>query len=427
MRHVSIIVCAALAAASPALACTGQSVQLAGDFQIGEKGWGDADAQFQPKAAEAVLTPQPGTQTARWNSGATLGDLDACLTVAMPEKTVDPARSYAGLLFWVTDKDNFYEAVISPNGMFTVARKLSGSILPAAPVAWTQARALKQGANEKNVLRITLQGQTAVLRINDTEVARFRGQAPEQPSHVGLVAASAPGSAPDTWRMTDFKVTDVAAPAQAANGTAPQSAASETTGAVPTSPECAAGKVLFEDSFKQHDAAWGPKDSQLTFSDGEAVLDPAPGTPMLRWNRAFVFGDIDACARVQLAKETGDPTASYAGLAFWVKDSRNYYEAVIAPNGYFTVARIVDGKAEEKRPVEWTKLASVNTGAKQKNTLRVTAKGADVQVTVNGKSVASFKGDPPPAPSYIGLLAASAASKKGDTWSISDLKVAAPQ
>jgi hypothetical protein len=205
-----MIVCAALAVASPAVACTGQSVQLAGDFQTGEKGWGEADVQFQPKGPEVALTPQPATQTARWNAGTTLSDLDACVTVAMPEKSTDASRSYAGLLFWVTDKDNFYEAVVSPNAMFTVARKMRGRILPAAPVAWTQTRALKQGPNEKNMLRVTLEGPSAVLRINDTEVARFRGQAPEQPSHIGLVAASAPGSAPDTWRMTDYKVTEVA-------------------------------------------------------------------------------------------------------------------------------------------------------------------------------------------------------------------------
>ena len=36
-------------------------------------------------------------------------------------------------------------------------------------------------------------------------------------------------------------------------------------------------------------------------------------------------------------------------------------------------------------------------------------------------------GEPPKAPSYIGMLAASAPSKKGDDWSITDFKVTAPQ
>ncbi len=69
----------------------------------------------------------------------------------------------------------------------------------------------------------------------------------------------------------------------------------------------------------------------------------------------------------------------------------------------------------------------VKTGAKEKNALRVTVKGSDVQIAINGQRVASFTGEPPHTPSYIGMLAASAPSKKGDTWSISDFKVTAPQ
>jgi hypothetical protein len=140
-----------------------------------------------------------------------------------------------------------------------------------------------------------------------------------------------------------------------------------------------------------------------------------------------VFDDIDACAKVELAKATQDPTQSYAGLLFWVQDGRNYYQAVIAPNGYFTVARIVDGKVVAKRPVDWKKLDSIQTGAEQKNTLRVTAKGPAVQISVNGKTAASFTGEPPRSPSYLGMMAASADSKKGDSWSVSDLKETAPQ
>ena len=72
MRRSPLIALAVLLVASPAFACTGGSVQISGDFQTGDKGWGEADAQFQPKGAEAVITPQVGTQTARWNAGTAL-------------------------------------------------------------------------------------------------------------------------------------------------------------------------------------------------------------------------------------------------------------------------------------------------------------------------------------------------------------------
>src|SRR4029078_3690756 len=85
-----------------------------------------------------------------------------------------------------------------------------------APVGWLQTAALKLGPNEKNTLRVTLEGQTVAVRINDQEGARSRCQAPDAPGSVGLVASSAP-AAVDTWQMTDFKVTDVTPSAAAAN------------------------------------------------------------------------------------------------------------------------------------------------------------------------------------------------------------------
>jgi hypothetical protein len=261
------------------------------------------------------------------------------------------------------------------------------------------------------------------VRINDIEVARFRGQAPEAPSHIGLVAASAP-DATDSWRMSDLKVTNVAAPGSGTSSASPEISTGSTAA---SAPGCADGKVLFEDGFTSHDPTWGPKDARLTIASGEAVLNPMPGTRTFRWNRVFVFDDVDACATVRLAKNTTDPTLSYAGLMFWVEDNRNYYQAVIAPNGYFTVARVVDGKVVPERPVDWTKLDAVKTGAKEKNTLRVVSKGSQVDISINGKQAASFKGEPPRGPSYIGMLAASAPSRQGDSWSISDFKVTAPQ
>jgi hypothetical protein len=422
MSPYAAIALVLMLAASPALACTGQSVYLEGDLKMGEQGWGQEDQRFHVKGGEAVLSPESGTQNARWDTVVSATDSDTCVSVTMPATTTDTSRTYAGLLFWLTDKDNFYEVVVAPNGLFTVARKVDGKIMVTPPIRWTKTEALKLGADAKNVIRVTLQGQTVVIKLNDTEVARFRGQAPGEPSHIGLVAASAP-DATDTWRLSDLKVTNVASSATSES----KAGADISTGTVPAAPGCAGGKVLFEDAFARQDRAWGPKDERLAISSGEAVFNPVPGTSTFRWNRAFVFDDVDACATVRLAKATADPTTSYAGLMFWVEDNRNYYQAVIAPNGYFTVARVVDGKIEAKRPVEWKQLDVIKKGAKEKNTLRVAAKGDEVEVSVNGQEVASFKGERPKAPSHIGMLAASASSRNGDTWSISGLKVSAPQ
>ena len=83
---------AALLIASPAFACSGPTFKLSGDFQSGEKAWGESDGQFQLKGAEAVFTAQVGTQSARWNAGTPLTDLDACVTIAMPQVTADATK-----------------------------------------------------------------------------------------------------------------------------------------------------------------------------------------------------------------------------------------------------------------------------------------------------------------------------------------------
>ncbi len=423
MRLHSLIALGLLLAASPAFACTGQSVHLKADFRTHDLAWGEEDARFQVSGGEAVLKPAPGTQTARWNRGVHLTDLDGCVTISMPEATAEASRSYAGLLFWLEDKNNFYEAVISPNGLFTVARKIRGKLVEAAPVPWTKAGALKLGPGEKNTLRVTLEGQMVVVRINDSEVARFRGQPPDGPSRIGLVAASSPDVS-NTWHLSELKVTNVPLDKTAGKSAGGKKNSTDTAA---SAPGCTDGKVLFVDNFRAHDPTWGRKDARLKISSGKAVFTPVPGTRTFRWNRVFVFDDLDACATVSLAKGTSDATASYAGLMFWVEDNQNYYQAVIAPNGYFTIARIINGRDAPSRPIKWTKTNAIKYGAKKKNTLRLILKGDQVGVLINGKEVANFTGEPPSRPSYIGLLAASASSKRGDTWSVTDFKITEPQ
>jgi len=161
-----------LLAYSPATACGGQSVYLEGAFKTGEMGWGDADAQFQVSGSEATFAPQPGTQTARWDASLSLGDADACVTLTMPANIADTSRTYAGLLFWVTGKDDFYEFVVAPNGFFSIARKVRGGLVAVPPIPWTKTEALKLGAGAKNTLRLMLEGQIVTASINGAEVAR---------------------------------------------------------------------------------------------------------------------------------------------------------------------------------------------------------------------------------------------------------------
>jgi hypothetical protein len=406
-------------AASPTAACGGASIYLGGPLKTGPTGWGDVDDQFQIAGDGATIAPQPGQQTARWDAGLFVGDAEACVTITMPANVVDAARTYAGVLFWSTGKDDFYEFVIAPNGYFAIARKVRGMFVAEPPVPWTRTEVLKLGAGEKNELMVRLEGETAAASINGVEVVRLRGQSPDAPSHFGLVAASTP-DATTAWTLAGVKVTN--APASQGTPSRPPDIAGGAKSA-----GCGNGKMLFEDPFASHDPAWGAKDDRVAIGSGEALLSPEPGTRTLRWNRAFLFGDVDVCATARLTSYTSDPITSYAGLMFWVKDDRNFYQAVITESGHLTVARVIDGKVQQRRPVAWTDLDVAKAKAKEKNTLRVVTKGDRVTILVNGKRVAQFNAEPPRGASFVGMLAASSPGKAGDTWSITDFRVSAPQ
>lgn len=208
MRVCRALAAAAVLFAAPqmALACRGDKVQFAEDFSIHDATWGDKSASFEIKEGKAHLRPEADRLIWRWMSGFQFHDLDLCATVGLVE-TSDPTNSYVGILFWTKDVDNAYFLNIASNGFFQVRRRLEGK-WTAPVIAWTKTDAIKQGPNQPNNLRLVLKGQSVTIEINDKEVARFRAQAPDQPSMIGVTAASAAGKS-DHWWISDLKVTNV--------------------------------------------------------------------------------------------------------------------------------------------------------------------------------------------------------------------------
>ena len=204
--RVAAFAAAMLGAADPALACNGDRLLFDDDFTTHDLIlWGKPDKSFEIKSGRAQFRPEPNHLWWSWNTIFAFDDADICVTITLIE-TTDPTRSYGGLMFWVKDNDNFYSLDIASNGYFQVRRKLAGKWTPGV-LPWTQTDALKRGPNQPNKVRVSVKSQTVAVQINDTEVARFRAQPPDQPSFIGLLAASAAAKA-DTWNFSDLKVTD---------------------------------------------------------------------------------------------------------------------------------------------------------------------------------------------------------------------------
>jgi hypothetical protein len=194
--------------AGQAAACMGEKVLFQETFSAPDPVvWGSFPAHFEMKDGKVTVRPPAQSETFQFESGFAFEDADICLTVTLLE-TTDPSNSFGGLLFWVKDKANFYVLNVASIGYYQVRRKLAGQWAVPDLIGWTETKAVKQGPNQPNTLRVTLKGQSVAIAINNNDVTRFRAQPPEAPSFVGLYAASA-AAKPDAWQFSNLKVTNV--------------------------------------------------------------------------------------------------------------------------------------------------------------------------------------------------------------------------
>jgi len=199
------LLAAQLALAAPAYACKGDKILFEDDFSAPDPSWGVSPEFFQVKDGKLTMTPAPERAYMQYFPGFVFDDADICITMTALE-TTDPARGAGGLTFWVKDNNNLFVVTVTPNGFYSVSRKIQGEWTVLVPP--TKSDAIAEGLNKPNTLDVTLKGQQVTIAINDKEVKRFRGQSPDRPTSVGLYAGSGPNK-PDVWQFTNLKVTNV--------------------------------------------------------------------------------------------------------------------------------------------------------------------------------------------------------------------------
>jgi hypothetical protein len=185
--------------------------------------------------------------------------------------------------------------------------------------------------------------------------------------------------------------------------------------------ECQAGALVFEDKFATMDPAWGSPTDRQFVKDGVFVIQPEASRGWYVLNQANLFNEADIQCKVRVAKT--EDQGHGGGIVFWAKDYSDYYALLIAPSGWFTVTRWTGGRF--LAPVAWRETDAVKKGVGEWNELRVVAKGNEAKITINGKEVITFKGQPPPGGWLVGLRGNSP-DKSEARWEFSDLKVFQP-
>ncbi len=165
-------------------------------------------------------------------------------------------------------------------------------------------------------------------------------------------------------------------------------------------------QVLFEDKFTALDPSWAAPSATITAKDGKLIVTPDKGMTNTYLNQANILPNDMAASYTEVFVKAADPTYG-SGLVFWAKDSDNWYCLQINANGWFAVQRYTSNRY--LLPVAWREDASLKLGVGAENQIKLVTKGNQATISINGKEILSFTGQPPEGGSLIGFRASSGA------------------
>ena len=153
-----------------------------------------------------TVTPGYDEYYSALNTMGLYDDIDFCAKLTAVK--ADPeGNSFAGIIFWGIDYDNYYYLVVTAEGSVGVFRRQRGRVL--AQLRWATFDGLKKGNGATNELRVGTVGNEATVYINGTEYGHIRGQPPSDGQEIG-VRATSPRNDRGIWAFDDIKVTRAA-------------------------------------------------------------------------------------------------------------------------------------------------------------------------------------------------------------------------
>jgi hypothetical protein len=201
----AVIVVFGLAIASPAAAaCDSANALFEDNFESLDPSWGAPDNVVSAKDGSLVLKPQAGYWRFVPSESDLYQDVSVCVDATIVEAPKEDS-SAAGVLFWFSDWNNLYVFEYYSDGGFSVERLSKGKWL--LPVPYTENAAIKKGVGQPNQIEVKMKGKQATIFINGTQVAQFKGVAPQDGGKVGLAGVS-PAEGVATFKFQKFTVSE---------------------------------------------------------------------------------------------------------------------------------------------------------------------------------------------------------------------------
>jgi len=203
LTGLALIVALSTAPAGVALACQGSQTLFEDTFETLAPTWGGTDDAFFIEDDRLTIMPDYDEYYSALSTMGTYADIDFC-TKLSPIKADPEGNSFAGLMFWAIDYDNYYYIVITAEQSIGVFRRQRGRVLPQ--LRWAKFDALQPGNGAENELRVVTVGNTATIYVNGQRYGAIKGQPPGDGQQIG-VRATSPRNDRAVWAFDDVKVT----------------------------------------------------------------------------------------------------------------------------------------------------------------------------------------------------------------------------
>jgi hypothetical protein len=166
---------------------------------------------------------------------------------------------------------------------------------------------------------------------------------------------------------------------------------------------CETSGATFSDTFgpDRFSALWTAAGPFHQGDDGGLILAPEAGTSDVVLSQQ-TFGNVTICASIGVSSGP-DSANTIAGVAFWGKDTENYYTLNVDVNGGVYADALENGKW--KALASYGTLAAANAGAGSSNDLEVKTAAGRAEFFVNGTRVGSVAGAAPEGGQGIGVIA----------------------
>jgi hypothetical protein len=365
------------------------------DFKPPKGGWEGTETgeTFFFRDGRMVLKPEVNSPQRQLYLPLLIKAVTICSEIISPPDVKNPEGvAGGGIIFWATDYQNYYLALIYTNESYGIWRRVPGKWISVVPR--TKSDSIRLGPNAINQLKVTTGTNAATLTINGTKIIDFRGQMPNRGWMTGLYGQSEE-AAPNEWRFSSIAVIkDSPEKTPSAQTLFPPKDTALLNSCKENAP------TGFFDEFRPPDLGWGQSGESAFFKDDQMVLKNGVWLylPMV-FKTGVVCSDIKSPP--QVTKPDGN---AYGGVIFWALDYDNYYVAGLYADGTYDVYRKID--RGWRRILPRAKADAIRMGVNAVNRMKIAFNNISHLATlfINDTKVVEFEGQPPLAGGSVGLI-----------------------